>query len=240
MSKLVDSEWPDLEISSYAKLRDPSSHLPTSFLLALVAAIPNHTIRYFALIVIICFGVLCTTRLKSPTAQLHHLATMIDGTDELLRCIMAQCPREYINLAEQMGRLLEAHKMASLIKCRILTSSGGWLNWTNYRGLSNSIAECTKHVKNIRTAVELTMEAENHRKIEDDINEMQFILGASSTQNTSHPESQYCAYRRAVNLKLQLPNLILYRVVSDRQLLPLDSLLAHEFAFHFSVLSLFF
>ncbi|KAF8215129.1 hypothetical protein K438DRAFT_1749213 [Mycena galopus ATCC 62051] len=210
---------------SFTELRDPSSHLPTSLLLALVAAIPNHAIRYFALTAIICFGVLCTIRLKSPTAQLHHLATMIDATDELLRRAMAQCPRE-------------ANKMASLVKCRILTSARGWLSWTNYRGLSNSIAECVKYVKNIHTAVELTMEAENQRKIEDDINEMQFILAASSTQNTSYPESQYCAYRRAVDLKLQLPNLTLYRVVSDRQLLPLDLLLTHEFAFRFAVLLL--
>ncbi|KAF8215126.1 hypothetical protein K438DRAFT_1749210 [Mycena galopus ATCC 62051] len=175
----------------FTELRDPLSHLPTSFLLALVAAIPNHTIRYFALSLIICFGVLCTIHLKSPSTQLRRLGTIIHETDELLRRAMAQCPREYIKLVEQMGRLLEANKTTSLIKCRILTSAGGWFSWTNYRVLSSAIGECAKRVKTIHTTAQLTIEAEHQRKINDDINEMQFILGVSTTSDSAF---KYCGY----------------------------------------------
>ncbi|KAF8201282.1 hypothetical protein K438DRAFT_1758559 [Mycena galopus ATCC 62051] len=151
----------------------------TSFSLGLVAAIPNHTIRYSALGFIFCFSVFYAIHLKSPSTQLHNLATMIDETDELLRRAMAQ-----------------ANKMASLIKCRILTSEGDWFSCNNYRVLSNTIGECAKRAKKVRTEVELIMEAEHQRKIEDDLNKMQLIFAVWSAQTAPHTASQYCSYRQ--------------------------------------------
>ncbi|KAJ7859889.1 hypothetical protein B0H13DRAFT_2074436 [Mycena leptocephala] len=83
------------------------SHLLLSLLLTFVAAIPNHILRYTALGLILVLVVLCTVHLRSPSAQLRHLALLIDQTEDLIRCAMAQCPRVYFGLAEEMGRLLQ-------------------------------------------------------------------------------------------------------------------------------------
>ncbi|KAJ7792375.1 hypothetical protein B0H13DRAFT_2394004 [Mycena leptocephala] len=161
-------------------MKDASSHLHIlpSLLLALVAAIPNHTLRYTALGLLFVLAALCTIHLRSPSAQLRQLALMIDHTDELIRRAMAQCRRDYFSLTEEMGRLLEANKTASLLKCRILDSDEEQFSWKKFRMLSKDIAECAKHVRSIRTEVLLIIEAEHQRKLTADIKETQFILAA--------------------------------------------------------------
>jgi hypothetical protein len=50
---------------------------------------------------------LCTVHLRSPSAQLRHLALLIDQSEDLIRPAMAQCPRDYFGLTEELGRLLQ-------------------------------------------------------------------------------------------------------------------------------------
>ncbi|KAJ7364848.1 hypothetical protein DFH08DRAFT_799162 [Mycena albidolilacea] len=177
---------------SFTTLQDPPSHLLTSLVLAFIASIPNHTVRYSALGVIVTLSVLCVIQLKSVSTQLRHLTKMIDKTDELLRRAAAHSPRNYFKLTKEMVELLESRNTASLIKCRILDSERLRFNWTNYRTISNAIAGCAKRVKSIRTAVEswtdpqysivqLVVEAEHQRKVADDIGDTQFILATSQT-----------------------------------------------------------
>jgi hypothetical protein len=95
--------------SPFSDMQDTSrsqSHLVFS-LLAFVAAIPNHTLRYTSLGLFFGFFLLSTIHLCSPSMQLHHLALLVDQTEELIRRTMAQCPRDYFSLTEEMGRLLE-------------------------------------------------------------------------------------------------------------------------------------
>ncbi|KAJ7904955.1 hypothetical protein B0H13DRAFT_2663306 [Mycena leptocephala] len=161
-------------------MQDASSHLHIlpSLLLALVAAIPNHTLRYTALGLLLVFAILCTIHLRSPSMQFRRLAHAIDRTDDLIQRMMAQCPREHFSLTQEMGRLLETNTSASLIKCRILSSEEGQFNWRKFRMVSNDIAGCTKRVRSIRTAVLLIVEAEHQRKLAADIKETQFMLSA--------------------------------------------------------------
>ncbi|KAJ7250068.1 hypothetical protein B0H12DRAFT_1072243 [Mycena haematopus] len=180
-------------MSFFTAFQDAPSPLLPSLLLAFVAAIPNHTVRYSGLCLIAILTVLGTIHLKSPLSQLRQLGTMIDGTDELLRRAMAQCPRDYITLTEQMGYLLEANRIASQIKCRILSYEGAWwFNWNNYRILSKDTAACAKRVKTIRTAIWLITEAEHQRKVEADINEIQIILGVTAVSSASHARDCAC------------------------------------------------
>jgi hypothetical protein len=86
----------------------PHFHLLLSLLLAFVAAIPSHTLRYSALGLFLGLFLLSTIHLRSPSTQLRHLALLIDQTEELIRHAMAQCPRDYFSLTEEMGRLLES------------------------------------------------------------------------------------------------------------------------------------
>ncbi|KAJ7878287.1 hypothetical protein B0H13DRAFT_2279099 [Mycena leptocephala] len=161
-------------------MQDASSHLHIlpSLLLALVAAIPNHTLRYTALGLLLVFAMLCTIHLRSPSMQFRRLAHAIDQTDDLIQRTMAQFPREHFSLTEEKGRLLETNTSASLIKCRILSSEEEQFNWKKFRMLSNDIAGCAKRVRNIRTAVLLIVEAGHQRKLAANIKETQFILSA--------------------------------------------------------------
>ncbi|KAJ7904956.1 hypothetical protein B0H13DRAFT_2274544 [Mycena leptocephala] len=175
-------------LSSFSYMQDASSHLHIlpSLLLALVAAIPNHTLRYTALGLLLVFAMLCTIHLRSPSMQFRRLAHAIDQTDDLIQRTMAQYPREHFSLTQEIGRLLDIYPgscdrtntSASLIKCRILSSEEGQFNWRKFRMLSNDIAGCTKRVRSIRTAVLLIVEAEHQRKLAADIKETQFILSA--------------------------------------------------------------
>ncbi|KAF7362553.1 hypothetical protein MVEN_00603500 [Mycena venus] len=166
-------------------------------LLFAVACIPNHTLRYTSLGLITGLTVVCTAHLKSPSAQLRQLATMIDATDNLIDRAAAQCPRDHLRLTKHMGRLLECissppsvtilidgdyriNKISSLIKCHILSSDRECFSWNKYRVLSGDIGECVKVVKDIRLAVQLTVEAELQRKLTDKISETSFILAASA------------------------------------------------------------
>ncbi|KAJ7859892.1 hypothetical protein B0H13DRAFT_2672196, partial [Mycena leptocephala] len=123
-------------------MKDASSylHILPSLLLALVAAIPNHTLRYTALGLFFGLFVLSSIHPRPPSTQLRHLALLIDQTEDLIQRAMAQCPRDYFSLTEEMGRLLEVNKSASLIKCRILDSDEEQFNWNKFRMLSKDIA----------------------------------------------------------------------------------------------------
>ncbi|KAJ7813309.1 hypothetical protein B0H13DRAFT_2142422 [Mycena leptocephala] len=160
-------------------------HLLFSLLLTFVAAIPNHTLRYTALGFLFVLAALCTIHLQSPSKQLHHLALLIDRTEELIRRGMAQCPRDHFSLTEEMGQLLEANKTASLLKCRNLDSKGEQFNWNKYRHLCKDIAACAKRARKIRTVVLRIVEVGHQRKLEGDIKEIQFILTAGSTHAAS-------------------------------------------------------
>jgi hypothetical protein len=78
-------------------------HILSSLLLALVAAIPNHTLRYIALGLFFGLFTVTSIHLHSPSMQLHHLALLIDQTEEIIRRAMAQCPRDYFSLTEEKG-----------------------------------------------------------------------------------------------------------------------------------------
>ncbi|KAJ7878291.1 hypothetical protein B0H13DRAFT_2346656 [Mycena leptocephala] len=156
-------------------------HLSFSVLLTFVAAIPNHTLRYTALGLLFFLAVLCTVHLRSPSTQLRYLTYLIDQTKDLIRRAMVQCPQDHFSLTEEMGQLLEANKTASLLQCRILDSKGEEFNWNKYRHLCKDIAACAKRVRKISTAVLRIVEVGHQRKLEGDIKETQFILGAAST-----------------------------------------------------------
>ncbi|KAF8140855.1 hypothetical protein K438DRAFT_1785318 [Mycena galopus ATCC 62051] len=134
-----------------------------SCLLAFVAIIPNHTFRYTALGFLLVLAILCSVNLRSPSMQMGGLGILIDQTEEHIRRAMVQNPRR-------------SAKTASLIKSRMLSSEAGWFSWNQYWSLSNDIGECIKGVKEIRTAIQLTLEAEHQRRVSDDIVEMRISL----------------------------------------------------------------
>ncbi|KAJ7800504.1 hypothetical protein B0H13DRAFT_1932581 [Mycena leptocephala] len=183
----------------------PSPDILLSLLFTIVAAIPNHAVRYTTLGLLLVLAALRAVQFRSPSTQLYHLAHLIDQTEDLIRHAMVQCPRDHFGLTEEMGRLLEANKSASLLKCRNLGSNGEQFNWNKYRHLCKDIAACAKRVRKIRTAVlrckieQCIVEVGHQRKLEGDIKETHFILTAASTHAASSVAesiraSQYPSY----------------------------------------------
>ncbi|KAJ6477052.1 hypothetical protein C8R45DRAFT_1216819 [Mycena sanguinolenta] len=155
------------------------SELPSSLLLALVAAIPNHTIRYTALGFLLALTILCTLHFSSLSTQMRQLVASIDETEDYIRLEMARYPRCHWSLTKQLLHLLEVAKTASSIKSRILNSEAERFNWKRYRLRTCETQECAKDIKNIHTSVQLVVEAENHRRLTDNIMETEFILTAA-------------------------------------------------------------
>ncbi|KAF8140840.1 hypothetical protein K438DRAFT_1995579 [Mycena galopus ATCC 62051] len=149
--------------------------------LAVVAAIPNHTLRYTALCFFIAVAVLCSIHLRSPTTQIRLLAVLIDQTEEPNEPPPRVRPESLISFTTITEWSTRSTKTASSLKCRILNSPTERFSWNKYWLLSGDIGECRKGVKKIRTAVQLILEAEHQCKLTDDILEIQFILTASDT-----------------------------------------------------------
>ncbi|KAJ7882164.1 hypothetical protein B0H13DRAFT_2278394 [Mycena leptocephala] len=176
-------------------MKEASSHLHIlpSLFLTLVAAIPNHILRYTALGLIFVLGVLCTVHLRSPSAQLRHLALWIDQSEDLIRRAMAQCPRIISALQKKWGDCSSEFQPAS-----------HYIRECSMRQLSKDIAACAKRVSSIRTAVLHIIEAEHQRKLAADIKETELILAAASTRAAapvipSVVASQYPPYRRSAS-----------------------------------------
>lgn len=161
------------ELRSLRAMQNPPAQPIFSLLLAIVATIPDHTLRYTTLALTVAFALFCTLHLLAPSTQLRHLATFVEQTNELIGRAIAQCSRNHLSLIKQTGRLLEqvlvnpcpykllnmildrVSKSASEIKCRILNSESEHFSWNRYKLLSSEIAACLTRVRNIRTAVQV-------------------------------------------------------------------------------------
>ncbi|KAJ6581965.1 hypothetical protein B0H19DRAFT_1061455 [Mycena capillaripes] len=92
-------------------MQNPPSQLIVSLLLAFVATIPNHTLRYTTLALAAALSVFYVIHVQAPSTQLRHLATFIDQTNKLIGCAMAQCSRDHLSLIKQTGLLLDIKQL---------------------------------------------------------------------------------------------------------------------------------
>ncbi|KAJ7857450.1 hypothetical protein B0H14DRAFT_3447902 [Mycena olivaceomarginata] len=171
-------------------MKTSTSEQLTPLLLALIALIPSHGVRYTALGLLLAAATLCKIHLQSPSIQLSRLEVSLNHTEEYIQEATLEAPQSYSKLSDQRRRLLGVAKTVSRIKCRILRSETKSLSWkgfqslfkdiaermTGFRSLSNEIGGCIRSVKDIRTAVELILEAERQRKLASDLMEPQSAL----------------------------------------------------------------
>ncbi|KAJ7202528.1 hypothetical protein GGX14DRAFT_570634 [Mycena pura] len=77
-------------------------------------------------------------------------------------------------------RLCMAEKMESQLKCQLIeTESRGWKEYLrDVRGLLQSIDKCTKDVKSIQTKIQLLIEQDTQRKLDDEIQKTREMLAA--------------------------------------------------------------
>ncbi|KAJ7857493.1 hypothetical protein B0H14DRAFT_2578382 [Mycena olivaceomarginata] len=143
-----------------------------------------------ALGLLLAAAILCKIHLQPPSVQLSQLAVSLNHTEEYIQEATVEAHRSYSKLRDQRQCLCEVAKTASCIKCRILRSETKAFSWkgfrslskdigeciTRFRSLSNEIGECIRCVKDIRTDVELILEAERQRKLAGDPTETPLTL----------------------------------------------------------------
>ncbi|KAJ7328326.1 hypothetical protein DFH08DRAFT_967469 [Mycena albidolilacea] len=171
-------------------MKNSTSEQLTPLLLALIALIPSHGVRYTALGLLLAAATLCKIHLQSHSIQLSRLEVALNHTEEYIQEATVEAPQSYSKLSDQRRRLIEVAKTASRIKCRILRSQTKALSrkglrslfkaiaerMTRFRSLSNEIGGCIRCVTDIRTAVELILDAERQRKLASDLMEPQSAL----------------------------------------------------------------
>ncbi|KAJ6536988.1 hypothetical protein B0H19DRAFT_1079380 [Mycena capillaripes] len=92
-------------------MQKPPSQPMVSLLLAFVATIPNHTVRYATLALAAILAVLYIVHVRDPSTQLRHLGTFIDRTNGLIGRAMAQCSRDHLSLIKHTGLLLDIKQL---------------------------------------------------------------------------------------------------------------------------------
>ncbi|KAJ7490498.1 hypothetical protein FB451DRAFT_1552199 [Mycena latifolia] len=148
------------------------SQLQSSILLGTLSLIPNDTLRYTFLVIIICIALLYTVHLKRPSTQLSQLDNIIQTTKAIICMAKLHCARDLVTLLEAGVRLLKVKRSASNIRSRMLENNT--FTWKTYRLLWRDISDCVKEVKKIENT--LVVEAERQRKCTDDINKTEIIL----------------------------------------------------------------
>ncbi|KAJ6583874.1 hypothetical protein DFH09DRAFT_1359838 [Mycena vulgaris] len=177
-------------------MQDSTSQLTASILLGSLSLIPNAALRYTALGLTTCLGILYAAYLKHPSTQLHQLEKILATTEELIREAKAQCLRNQLSLAEEWIRFLEVKHSTSGIKYNILDTPR--FTWTQYRLLSKAMTDHITHAKSIHTAVQLTIEAERQRMLMAEIDDAEFILCSSiqrGPQNSISPSPYNSAHK---------------------------------------------
>ncbi|KAJ7857446.1 hypothetical protein B0H14DRAFT_3447897 [Mycena olivaceomarginata] len=88
-------------------MKSPTSEQLTSLLLAVIALIPNHGVRYTALGLLLTASILYTIHNQSLSMQWHQLRRLIDQTEGNIQEGVVEAPRSYSQLTDQMRRLIE-------------------------------------------------------------------------------------------------------------------------------------
>ncbi|KAJ7490504.1 hypothetical protein FB451DRAFT_621190 [Mycena latifolia] len=153
------------------------SQLQSSILLGALSLIPNDTLRYTFLVIIICIALLYIVHLKRPSTQLSQLDNIVQTTEAIICEAKLHCARDLVNLLVAGVWLLKVKRSASNIRSRMLETNT--LTWKTYRLLSRDISDCVKKAKKIQNTVQLIVEAERQRKYTDDINETEIILASA-------------------------------------------------------------
>ncbi|KAJ7701152.1 hypothetical protein B0H17DRAFT_1195438 [Mycena rosella] len=135
------------------------SQFQSSILLGALSLIPNDALRYTLLVIAVCLALFYVYHLERPSTQLS-------------------CLEDVLSLAQEGMQLSRVQRLASRIRTRLLETES--FTWKEYRLCSRNISDCTKNVKQIRTAIQLIVEAEHQRKYTEDINEIEVILTSSA------------------------------------------------------------
>ncbi|KAF7356285.1 hypothetical protein MVEN_00960300 [Mycena venus] len=131
---------------------------------------------------------------QRPSHQLGQVEDAVKVAEETLECAKTNCTRNQMELMDGMRRLLKAKISASEIRAQLMDTHciTTWKEFAEYveemRGITQSISQCAKEVKEVHTSTLRTIEAERRRQFSEGIKECNEILDTviSSPMGRSH------------------------------------------------------
>ncbi|KAJ7613709.1 hypothetical protein DFH06DRAFT_1484544 [Mycena polygramma] len=167
---------------------DTIPNLKSSLLLSVLALIPGTIWRYACVALAFASLVLFITRHQGPTRQFNMLEDTIEVTEEtLLRAkTMPTCASSHTEIIDAGYRLLRMKLSASRMQSRILEMRDEtWISYlTNLGALLLDIRHCEAELKEIQTAMLLTIEEEHQRKLTEGIKKSREVLSAVATSKS--------------------------------------------------------
>ncbi|KAJ7194052.1 hypothetical protein GGX14DRAFT_587110 [Mycena pura] len=164
-------------------MSDHALDVQSSLLVAALALVPGNTARYICLTLISGLLAYHAARGQTPAAKINALTAAIVSANEFLTRAPSTSVRDQVMSMSEQLRLrinLRAEKMKSQLQCRLLEIEGqGWKEYLrDVRGLLQSINKCTKDVKSIQIEIQLSIEQDTQRKLDDEIQKSREMLAA--------------------------------------------------------------
>ncbi|KAJ7194026.1 hypothetical protein GGX14DRAFT_587061 [Mycena pura] len=151
-----------------------------SILVAGLTLVPGATARYIYLGLASALLVYHAALSQTPAAKINALTSAIASANQLFTRAPSTSARDQVMSMDQQLLLRIAEKLKSQLQCRLLEIEGhGWKEYLrDVRGLLQSIDKCTNDVKSIQTKVQLLIEQDTQRKLDDEIQKSREILAA--------------------------------------------------------------
>ncbi|KAJ7194034.1 hypothetical protein GGX14DRAFT_587067 [Mycena pura] len=147
-------------------------------LVAVLAVVPGNTAHYIYLGPASASLAYHVARRQTPAARINHLSATIASANQPLARAPSTSARDQVMSMDHQLLLRTAEKLKSQLQCQLLEiESQGWTEYLRgVRGFLQSIDKCTKDVKCIQTKLQLSIEEDIQRKLDDEIQRSREVL----------------------------------------------------------------
>ncbi|KAJ6591201.1 hypothetical protein DFH09DRAFT_1306826 [Mycena vulgaris] len=139
--------------------------------MVLIQFIPNNSMRYIALVLVLLFSAGYLACHNCPTRQLAHLDAFIKELNALFTMARNECTGDLRFMSEADLKLAELNYTVSSLRTRTISTK--YIPWKNYPHrlvrLTSSITECRCEMNDLRAAITLALEFARRQRLEDDI-----------------------------------------------------------------------
>ncbi|KAJ7708228.1 hypothetical protein B0H17DRAFT_1174361 [Mycena rosella] len=145
--------------------------LQSSILIWALSLIPSIILHYALLALVCAFSVIYAANYKRPSTRLSRLNIRITAAVDILARAKSQCPRDYLDLADEEAGLLQIQS------CLLEALNTPWKTylhkmWTIW----HSLGKCERQVRKLQTSALLIIEAEHQRKLAEHITESMEVV----------------------------------------------------------------
>ncbi|KAJ7189720.1 hypothetical protein GGX14DRAFT_408591 [Mycena pura] len=178
-------------------MSDHTLDIQFSILVAGLSLVPGNSARYISLGLALTMLGYHAARQQTPAARINALTCAITSANELLTRAPCTSARDQ---SRQWTRnfFCAPEKLKSQLQCQLLEIEGhGWKDYPqDVWCLLKSIDKCTKDVKSIRTKLQLSIEQDIQRKLDNEIQKAREVLAAIHSEPrrvTGKPRACACA-----------------------------------------------